>query len=347
MTQKKSLKEFQRISNIQISTNSLLNWLFQKKSLSLNKEPDYVMDLFRVQLLNAYHLYSKGKQRQSIRFKKFIIPKGKKYKPISQLAKSFRNKSEYFVDVIIHGSVADNTVVKNWSDVDILAVVKEKVFENVDRFLTLRNFLISIEDELYKFDPFQHHGIQFISEADLKFYPESFLPLVVLRYSQSLIKTGNLDFYIRNSAAEKEKYFYSLAKLFQEAVKKGFLFHHPRNGIFLKNNFANKNNNFYQLKYFISLILLLPSLFIGLVDEPIYKKNSFESIKNYFNNKEDLELINKCEKIRYLFKDLKVVDNTIPDEVVGILGNNYFERANILMKKLVKRYGTYKFTQKS
>ncbi len=342
--EKRFSKEFQKISNLQVSANSLLNWVFQKKSLSLNKEPDYVMDLFRVQLLNTYCLYSRRKQCQSIRFKKFIIPKGKKYEPISRLVKSFRNKSEYFVDVIIYGSIADNTVVKNWSDVDIFAIVKEKVFENTDSFLTLRIFLTSIEDELYKFDFFQHHGIQFINEADLRFYPEYFLPLEVLRFGKSLINKNKIEFFIRDSIPEKENRFYKIADLLNQSSKTGILKHHARNGVYLEENFKNKEDNFYQLKYFISLILLLPGLFVELVDKPIYKKNSFEKIKSHFDDKKNLEIINKCEKIRYLFKDLEVVDNTIPDKVVEILGNGYFKRANILMKKLVKRYEIYKST---
>lgn len=340
--EKRFSKEFEKISNLQISANSLLNWLFQKKSLSLNKEPDYIIDLFRNQLSNTYCLYSRRKQCQSICFKKFIVPKGKKYKPISRLVKSFRNKSEYFVDIIIHGSVADNTVIKNWSDVDILAIVKEEVFENADSFLTLRNFLISIEDELYKFNSFQHHGIQFISEADLSFYPECFLPIEILRFGKSLISKNKIEFFVRDSISEKESRFYRTADLFSQSFKTGIFKHHARKNIYLEENFKNKKDNFYQLKYFIGCILLLPGLFIELVDKPIYKKNSFKKIKEYFSNKEDLELINKCEKIRRLFKDLEVVNNTIPDEVVEILGNNYFERANIFMKKLVKKYEAHK-----
>lgn len=345
--QKKSLKDLQRISNIQISTNSLLNWLFQKKSLSLNEEPDYIMDLFRVQLLNTYYLYPKERQGESLHFEKFIIPKGKKYKPISRLVKGFHNKSEYFVDVLIHGSVADNTVVKNWSDVDIFAIIKEKAFENTNNFLTLRNFLISIEDELYKFDFSQHHGIQFISEADLRFYPEYFLPLEVLKFGKSLINKNKIEFFVRDSVPEKENRFYRIADLFSQSSKTGTLEHHARKGVYLEKDFKNKKDNFYQLKYFIELTLTHPSLFIELIDKPIYKKNSFERIKKYFNNKKDLELINKCEKVRYLFKDLEVVDNIIPDEVIKILGNDYFKRANILTKKLVKKYETYKSTQKT
>ena len=345
--QKKFSKEFQKIASLQVSANSLLNWLFQKKSISLNKEPYYIMDLFRNQLLNAYCLYPEEKKSKSIHFKKFIIPRDKKYESIRRLAKEFGKKSEYFVNIIVQGSVADSTVIKNWSDIDILAVVKEKVFENIDDFINLRKFLISVEDQLYKFDSFQHHGIQFISEADLKFYPESFLPLEALRYGKSLIKTGSLNFSIRDSSLEKEKYFYSAAKLFQEADKKGFLFHHPRNGIFLKNDFGNKNDNFYQLKYFISLVLLVPTLFIELVDGPVYKRHSFKKIRDYFDKQEDLELVDKCEKIRYLFRDLKVFGNAIPDEVIRILGDNYFKRASVLMKKLVKKYELCKSTKKT
>lgn len=345
--EKKPSIELQKIANLQVSANSLLNWLFQKKSLCLNKEPYFVIDLFRNQILNTYHLYPEITQGKNLHFKKFIVPKNKRYKPISRLVKGLNDKSKYFIDVLIHGSIADNTVIKNWSDVDILAIVKESVFENINDFLFLRNFLISIEDELYKFNSFQHHGIQFISEADLKFYPEYFLPLEVLKFGKSLIKENKIKFFVRDSIPEKENRFYRIANLFNQSSKTGVFKHHARKGIYLEENFRNKKDNFYQLKCFIGYILLLPTLFIELVDKPIYKKHSFEKIKKYFNNEKDLKLINECEEIRYLFKDLEVVDNTIPNEVIKILGNDYFKRANILMKKLVKKYEIYKSTQKA
>ena len=154
-------------------------------------------------------------------------------------------------------------------------------------------------------------------------------------------KNSKIDFFIRNSTIEKEQRFYSIARLLYEAVETGALKHHAQNGVYLKDNFENKKDNFYQLKYFMSLVLLLPSLFLELVDKSVYKKHSFDKIKNYFN-KEDLEIVNKCEEARRLFSNLKIKKNEIPKGVINILGNNYFKRATRLVDKMVKRHKNIK-----
>lgn len=335
--QKKSLKEYQRITELQISANNLLNWLFQGKSEALNKEPTFVLDLFRKNLLDIYSLLLGAQKKKTLYFEKYQAPKDKKHIPVKNISRIFQKNSRYFKDAIMLGSVATGEVIPNWSDLDMLVIVKKSALENSNNFIQLRKSLFLAEKELYKFDPFQHHGIQFIFEDDLGFYPEYFMPLEVLKYGKSLIKKGKTDFYIRNSKDEQKRRFYSLLKLFEESSKTGIFRHHARNGVYLKNNFLNKKDNFYQLKYFISVVLMLPSYFLELLEGSCYKKDSFCKIRKYFKE-EDLEIIEKCEGVRNLFRKLKVKGNTIPEEVVKMLGKNYFERAEKLTRKMVKIY---------
>jgi hypothetical protein len=336
--QKKFSKEYQKISDLQISANSLLNWLLQKKSDVLKDEPDYVIDLFRLQLLNAYNLYPELKGGTSLSFEKFVVPK-----LLSRIVQGFQEKADYFVDVILYGSCATCEIIPNWSDVDVFAILKQKSFENLGNFINLRNFLISIEDELYKFDPFQHHGIQFVAEADLRFYPEYFLPLETLKHGKSLIEAGKVDFSIRHSFTEKENRFYGIVNLFKQSAKTGILKHHARKGVYLEENFKNREDNFYQLKYFISVILLLPSLFIELIDKPIYKKYSFEKIGEYFKESE-LALIKKCEEARLGCENICLKKNEIPGEIIKILGKDYLKRGARLANILLNKYEVCRLT---
>ena len=96
----------------------------------------------------------------------------------------------------------------------------------------------------------------------------------------------------------------------------------------------------YQLKYFLSLIMLLPTLYLDAIGEPCYKKESFSKIKYKFIN--EWEIIEKATEIRTLWQineEFPYTTNKIPDWVVELLGGNYFSRAYKLSSKMMETIG--------
>lgn len=320
------------IANAQLSTNALLHWLLRQNSILPMSTPahEYAVCMNAFRAVQA--LYPKGKNRQSITLKKFSVLKEDAH-ALLLLKKLAEQSTHLFTDVLVHGSVATRETIQYWSDLDVLVIIKDDVFKDISLFQQLVRTAQKIERAIYAFDPYQHHGAQYIMEADLLFYPEYFLPVAVMRHGKSLFGTTRHTLYVRNSRLAARARFDNIMRTINDAVITGELHHHPRNNIYLKNNFELKKNSFYQLKYFISLVLLLPSLFIELVDEPILKKDSFNKISKYLTE-EELELVRACERVRKLFKTTEAKNNNIPQTVIPILKMNYFERAQQLVQAM-------------
>lgn len=270
----------------------------------------------------------------------FAIPRSVKYQPVRQLAKAFDGLREELAYALVFSSVATQDIVTHWSDLDVLVVVKNDALFDARRFRDLRAKLLAAEDYLYQFDPWQHHGIQYLTETDLRFYSEAWLPAAALRQGASLLRETTLTLSVRESAAEQVAALYRVAGVLAEAAKAGELQHHCKGGVCLQENFTQAEDNFYQLKYFLSAVLLLPSLFLAAVGMPVYKRESFEKIQEYFTE-EELELVRACERVRKLFTSLRAKKNGIPIEVRAVLGRDYLRRAGQLGKRITRQYEIY------
>lgn len=342
--QEKFSCDWQTVNELQSSANELLNWLLQGKFHVLKSVPDHEIDKFRGHLRSIYSLLPKREGKEEVLLKKFVLDDVVIKRGLKEVIDGFGGGKKYFASVVLHGSWATGEAISNWSDVDIFAIVRSEVFASNELFLELRKKMLAVEEGIYKVDPYQHHGIQFISEDDMFYYSEALLPLEVLRNGKTLSGDKKLKFAVRDSINEKESRFFAIRQLFKEAAKTGYLKHHARNDVYLADSFANKKDNFYQLKYLVSVVLLLPSLYLELIDKPVLKRESFVQIGKHFSKK-DLELVSACEKARLACVSANLKDNVIPDEVMNELGVNYFKRANVLMDKLIGEYEVYKFSK--
>ena len=328
------------VETMQMSTNSLFNWLLQQKSETVADEPIYVFGMFAKQLSSAAALYPKGKSKRHVELAPFVVPKDDHFNAVRELQKGFMQLTDDLVDAIVFSSVATKDTVRFWSDIDVFVIVKDDVINDVTRFVKFREAVTQLERHLYTFDPWQHHGFQFVMEADLQFYPEAFLPVIVLEQGASLVGGRSFDLLLRDSGRELESQLYGLQQLMVASAASGEMQHHCKNGVCLQDNFGTPQDNFYQLKYFVSLILLLPSLYIALVDAPVYKRESFARIRELFSGK-DLELVTACEAVRSLFDTITPTGNAIPEQVLPVLGEHYFARAQELLTTLVQAYETH------
>ena len=175
--------------------------------------------------------------------------------------------SDLFHSVIIHGSIATDEVI-SYSDFDGLLIVKDKWIASKE----LKNFINKSLHLIYRFDPLQHHGWFIIKESELLDYPETYLPCNVLKYSKVIYPEVNL-LELKLIINKKVDYKSSLLKMldnFEVRQQKKW-----------------KAKNMYQLKSFLSQIMLIPSMYYSaLRNEGIFKKKSFDAVRSYFNNEE-------------------------------------------------------------
>ncbi|MCR9287874.1 MAG: nucleotidyltransferase domain-containing protein [Bacteroidetes bacterium] len=170
--------------------------------------------------------------------------------------------SELFIAVILHGSIATNEIIP-YSDFDGLLIVKDKFIDS-EKIKRFRKESMKI---IYQFDPLQHHKWFQINNKQLKNYPENYLPHVVLENAKTLypLKTISIEIEIIKHPDFK-KSLESMTTFLERKISQNWT---PR--------------NMYQLKSFLSEIMLLPTLYYSAKHgKGIFKKQSFELVKNEF-----------------------------------------------------------------
>ena len=163
------------------------------------------------------------------------------------------------------------------------------------------------------------------------------LPANVLQKSKSVIKSNKI---IKNENISNDfpiNHLKNLNNLLYQSYKTGTLKHHKYNNKYLKDNYLDMNT-MYQMKYFLSIVMTLPTYYLHSIGRPIYKKDSFNLIKeNFLNEWEIIEIASNIrsewvKKERYPFKG-----NKIPLWLKNMLGDHYFKRAYMLSKKLTNK----------
>jgi len=99
--------------------------------------------------------------------------------PLYELHDKLLKADAYLDTAILHGSCSSMDYT-NFSDVDLLLVVKDNTLNNPHSLLSLRKILVSGRKYLDLFDPLNHHGFMINSAMDFRYYQKDFLPLPVL-----------------------------------------------------------------------------------------------------------------------------------------------------------------------
>ena len=189
--------------------------------------------------------------------------------------KSYDNELRiYGARLIIQGSFADSKIT-NYSDVDLVIFYKP-FSENV---LKIKQ---EIEIFLLQIDPLQHHGIFMIDVDTFDYYWQMDLPVEVLKKAKCFSdEKYNLDIkgilieHLGSLNAVK-----SILSIIQKFLEKDY-----------------KLIGLWEWKFFISQLLLLPTLLLGSKGNYIYKRDSFEIVKKLFSDKAWYS-IDKASEIR-------------------------------------------------
>ena len=331
---------------LQTSLRSTLNWFLRPDSASLSENGLHNVSLIGNQISASASLFDSSifdTMQETIRIRDFdssqYCDKDKNYlSHISDMYSFVNSKmSDLVSHFILHGSMATLDYSKGWSDVDTFVVVPDETLQNTEKLLELRNLSYEAHKFLYRIDPLQHHGLIFSSDCDLRAYPSHYLPPCVFKRSVSLLnKKNKITFNIRESKKECIEGVLSRINLIRTSQKDGFLKHHSYNGEYLLENYKNYENGMYQMKYYLGTFSILPSLVLGIINNPCYKGDSFSIARKLFSP-EAWSVIDKITKIRNMWSEKEChpyTGNKIPNWLMKELGENYFSVGDKLLEEI-------------
>jgi hypothetical protein len=193
--------------------------------------------------------------------------KSKRLTPIANLSHYADEQiKQHARSFYLHGSLSTLDFC-NYSDVDALCVVKKSTIKAPKLLCALQKKFIAIRRYFYQFDFLQHHGCFMITEYDLEYYPQTYFPLELFKYSTAIFQDdAGLNFRTRDCQVERIN----------------TLFRHVH---FIRQSWLNRSfpKNLYSLKQYLSTLMLLPALYLQAKGNYCYKKYSFALCKKDFD----------------------------------------------------------------
>ncbi|MEK7640482.1 MAG: nucleotidyltransferase domain-containing protein [Patescibacteria group bacterium] len=198
---------------------------------------------------------------------------------LSGLKKYFENNlKKEIASLIIHGSVATMDWTEGFSDLDTFVIIRKDICENSSKLEVLRQKISAVRGLLKKADPLEHHGFIFCHEGNLNYYHQRFMPVEVFRYAKVLFAKNSINFHIRDSRQEDLENFEHYYQIFKKIAATGKISNKP-------------GSPEYQLKWFVAMLLLMPSIYLQAKGTYVYKKFAFDLARHPFLKK--LELARK------------------------------------------------------
>jgi len=241
---------------------------------------------------------------------------GWQYLVINFLKEEVNKKlSDFIIVFLIHGSFATKDFLPDWSDLDTLIILNNKVFENVENLKYVYKTIRKMALLCYKIDPLAHHEFEFITEFNLRYYPRYMFPTVLYDYSVLLSGKSEFDIIFRPDKSEEIKYLEDFLGYFWKKIDVGD---------FSRNKFFWKND--------LSQMMLWPSLLLQAKNIFIYKKYSFDRAKEEFKNL-DFSPVDRATAIRNNWKTLNLL-KYYPSRLLSILPYWFNEKVFYLFRKI-------------
>lgn len=263
--------------------------------------------------------------------------------PVAALARFAQEKlTGYLSHFYLHGSMASEDYSLGWSDVDTLMVVSRATLIDPQSLLVLRQHVRQAYGLLLEVDPLQHHGFILTTEIDLECYPTMVMPPVVLDHALSLLPgRDEIIFHCRDCRAEIRAAIHGRVALMRQACDSGEFRHHARNGVYLQSQWRNADDAMYQLKYFLSVVMIQPSYLQEALGAPCFKRDSFDLCRSALAP--HWEIVEKASAIRCLWprhQSHPFQGNSVPEWVKDILGPDYFVQAHGLVAAIARILAT-------
>ena len=326
------------IEKMHIKTNALLNKCLSPKSVYNQEGP---IDNFAVieHIRNLYECMNDVPCGPPFTV---VVPEinendyqNKFLQEVLNIKKLIKMDPLYIKDILVHGSIATLDYVEGWSDLDLIIVLDADALKNEHSFTSVSRKIRDIDNCIRRFDPLQHHGAHILIPDDFEMYPSVFLPPELYSEAKSLMGESEYVFWKVPSHQQEQNRLAAICDTFIRAEHDGLMRHHSHWGEYLKDNFQNADNGMYQMKYFLSVIMLLPSLFMNRQGVYCTKKDSFNLCRQQVSA-ENYDIIDRASGIRNMFAHRSAAkNNEIPKWLQNALGENYFRRASSLAKELI------------
>jgi hypothetical protein len=253
---------------------------------------------------------------------------------ILELQYLLNNYKNILFGAYVHGSMATGEQIF-YSDFDGLLIIEDSDKKNFKKLKILINKTLKI---IYKIDPLQHHGWFIINKSQLTDYPQTYFPFEIFELSKSLLPDNGLSFKI--VIPDNIDYLTPFCDL--------------KNKLINTISF-NKPNNLYTLKSFLSVFMLIPSLYLQAKLKKGYnKKFSFDIARKDFTEMEwqSIETASYIRKMwkynlnpfqkyimtragKYFRKFTKLfISPKIPDEYKILLNEDFYYKVSLLLEKM-------------
>jgi len=188
-----------------------------------------------------------------------------------------KNFSQYVLTMFLHGSCSDMQLT-DFSDIDTFIIIKKNTIYSERQLVNFKKLWQHSFRFIYKFDSLQHHVHMFATETDMAYYPYHWLPPQVIEKSTLVAGKKKFHLFIKRSDLLIFRSFLQLTQRFRDK------------------NISNKIYNEYNFKNDISVISLLPTLFLQSLNYDIVKEDSFDHVK--IRDIDEKKLFKKLSKIR-------------------------------------------------
>lgn len=227
----------------------------------------------------------------------------------------------------LFGSVVTGDSVDGWSDIDSMLLVNDQVLRSPAALVELRQRILFVNKKLVELDPLQHHGVLVQPIKLLEYYPDTSLPIKSLGPILGDNNKTSLR-YLEIQTDAKLRNLDDLLKRIQDHHAEGVMRHHPYQGEYLLDRYQNSQNAMYQLKYYLGLFTLLPSMVAGALDQESYKPAAINSVYGKLNES-SRDWLNRITDLRENWDADQNYDyiknNKIPPQVYEYVPENYFE----------------------
>ena len=228
----------------------------------------------------------------------------------------------------IYGSAASADSVDGWSDIDSMLIVDRDVLYSVAELIDLRQLILNVNEKLRTLDPLQHHGVLIQPRMFLDFYPDTSIPLNNIGPILTDCNSNTLIQYRTIQTGLLPQKLTGILQDLDNCEVEGVMRHHPFKGEHLLANYKNSNNGMYQLKYYLGLFTILPSLVAQLRKEDSYKPVAIGAIKKMLDDRSK-DWLERITDLRLNWdsnaNEKYIKNNQIPPQVYNYIPANYFK----------------------
>ena len=179
------------------------------------------------------------------------------------LAECVDSIKQYLHGFFIHGSMATLDYMFKASDCDTLMILDSEAAASADSLLEISGKVAKLRQIFLKIDPLQHHGVYAYTQQDMNYFPQTWLPLVLMDYSKLVFADTNEFVYkLRPSIIERRTEFWNITCGMRH---QWIVDDYPR--------------NISDYKKHLQVVLLMPVFYYQLQGAFVYKKYIFELLR--------------------------------------------------------------------